>query len=361
MIIKNSLGLSCEFLPNGSVKSLSVDLIRINLRASTPFSRPGTNLYLRKRGTSFEFTPLLGPESNSLFTVANNQFFAKGTWADLDYTCLLQLSTHSLSWQWTVEIKNLSPASVELDVIYVQDAGLKPLNSSLINEHYVAQYLERRILQDKTFGAVACCRQNMRESTGHPWFILGCKSTANSASVDGIQFYGTTCRESGMPKALLEDKLGGEYAGESSVFALQEKPFRLAPAEIHKTAFIGTYQPDHPAATSDDDLKRLSGLMLEFDKRPSVQLAAKLIPPAKNLFNITPFLPVDDLNDDELNRFFGNERRHCEDDKGHLLSFFSQEDNHIVLRVKETLVDRPHGHIMQACAVLQIGEADSQP
>ena len=153
-----------------------------------------------------------------------------------------------------------------------------------------------------------------------------------------------------MPKALLEDKLGGEYAGESSVFALQEKPFRLAPAEIHKTAFIGTYQPDHPAATSDDDLKPLPGLMLEFDKRPSVQLAAKLTPPAKNLFNITPFLPVDDLNDDELNRFFGNERRHCEDDKGHLLSFFSQEDNHIVLRVKETLVDRPHGHIMQACA-----------
>jgi len=86
MIIKNPLGLCCEFLANGSVKSLHVDPIRINLRTATPFSKPGTNLYLRKRGALFEFAPLLGPESNSFFTIKDNAFFAKGSWAGLDYT-----------------------------------------------------------------------------------------------------------------------------------------------------------------------------------------------------------------------------------------------------------------------------------
>lgn len=175
MTLKNSLGLSFEFLSNGSLKSMEVHPIRINLKAATPFSRPGTNLYLRKRKKPFEFTALLGPEGNSLFKMAGGAFIARGSWAGLDYTCVLQLSKNSLSWQWRVDIKNLSDNPVELDLIYVKDAGLKPVNAGLINEYYVSQYLERRILEDKIFGAVACCRQNMKESTGHPWFMLACK------------------------------------------------------------------------------------------------------------------------------------------------------------------------------------------
>ena len=159
MKIKNSLGLSCEFLLNGSLGSIQADPIRINLKAATPFSKPGTNLYLRKRGNPIEFIPLLGPESNSLFQVANDLFVCRGSWTDLDYTCVLQLSSASLSWQWRVEVQNRSGHPVDLDLIYLQDAGLKALNAGLLNEYYVSQYLERRILQDKIFGAVACCRK----------------------------------------------------------------------------------------------------------------------------------------------------------------------------------------------------------
>src|SRR5208337_3454603 len=197
MTLKNSPGLSFEFLKNGSLKSMEAHPIRISLKAATPFSKPGTNLYLRKRKKPFEFTALLGPEANSLFQLAGGAFIAKGSWSGLEYTCVLQLSKNSLSWQWSVEIKNLSDNPVELDLIYVQDAGLKPVNAGLINEYYVSQYLERRILEDESFGAVACCRQNMKESTGHPWFMLACKNTAVAGSVDGLQFYGKTNRETG--------------------------------------------------------------------------------------------------------------------------------------------------------------------
>ena len=350
MSLKNSLGLAFEFLKNGSLKSIEADPIRINLKAASPFSKPGTNLYLRKRKKPFAFVALLGPESNSLFKMARDAFVARGSWAGLDYTCVLQLSTKSLSWRWSVDIKNLSDNPVELDLIYVQDAGLKPVNAGLINEYYVAQYLERRILDDKVFGAVACCRQNMKESTGHPWFMLASKNTAVAGSVDGMQFYGKTYRETGIPEGLLADSLGGDYAGESSVFALQEKPFSLAAGRVHQSVFVGTYLPDHPQATSEDDLNRLPSLMLECNDKTTSQPANDLIAPASNLFNTTSFLPVDDLSDDELNRFFNSERRHREDENGRLLSFFTARNNHVVLRAKEVMVDRPHAHIMQARA-----------
>ena len=74
MTLKNSLGLSCEFLANGSLKSMQVAPIRISLKEATPFSKPGTNLYLRKRKKPFEFRALLGPESNSLFKFADDVF-----------------------------------------------------------------------------------------------------------------------------------------------------------------------------------------------------------------------------------------------------------------------------------------------
>lgn len=404
MKITNSLGLSCEFLANGSLESLEVDPIRINLKLTTPFSRPGTNLYLRKRGKPFEFTPLLGPQSDSVFKICDDAFVATGSWANLHYNCILELSKQSLSWQWSVQITNRSDHAVELDLIYVQDAGLKALNAGLINEYYVSQYLERRILHDGRYGAVACCRQNMKEATGHPWFLLACRNGAQAGSTDGMQFYGKKYRATGVPEGMLTDDPWGEYAGESSVFALQEKPFRLACDGVHNSAFVGAYLPDHPQATSEEDLKHLPGLCLEFNDQEATQgrpdarnglavqgreqpvpvtatsdapgdrlsspgaggcpssgadtpqdqpensLLLDLFSPSKNIFNISRFLPVDDLNEAELSHFFGNQRRHAELENGRLLSFFSLENHHVVLRAKELLADRPHAHIMQARA-----------
>jgi cellobiose phosphorylase len=350
LIIKNPLGLTFNFLKNGSVKSIEVDPIRISLKAATPFSKSGSKLYLRKRTKPYEFKTLLGPESNSRFKIREDSFIAEGSWAGLDYACVLQLSKKSLSWQWHIDITNGSDDLVELDLIYVQDAGLKPVTDGLINEYYVSQYLERRILEDKNYGSVICCRQNMKESIGNPWLMMGCKNTAIAASVDGMQFYGKTFRETGIAEGLLTNRLGGEYSGESSVLALQEKPFKLSAGDHHKSVFVATYLQDHPQATSDDDLNRLAGLMFEFGDEVSSQNSHELFTPDKNIFNTSVFLPVDDLSDQELNRLFGTEKRHCEVENGQLLSFFCKQNNHVMLRAKEILADRPHAHIMQAKA-----------
>ncbi len=87
---------------------------------------------------------------------------------ELDYRCAPQLSEKSLSWKWIIEIENTSHDTVDIDLICVQDVGLKPVSSGLINEYYVSQYLERRILEDKDHGSVVCCRQNMKELSAIP-------------------------------------------------------------------------------------------------------------------------------------------------------------------------------------------------
>jgi cellobiose phosphorylase len=348
MQITNSFGLSFDFLENGSIRCIDAGPIRISLKAATSFSKGGSNLYLRKRTSPLQFTPLLGPESNSLFKIQDDLFISEGNWEGLDYSCVLQLSKESLSWQWTINISNVSHNPVDLDLIYVQDAGLKPVTDGLINEYYVSQYSERLILEDKNLGSVICCRQNMKEAVGNPWLMIACANFAASASGDGMQFYGKTCRETGIAEGLTAGTMGGEYAGESSVLALQEKPFTLFPGQHHKSVFAATYLQDHPKATSADDLALLAGLFNEFQDEVPDGNARSLLIPEKNLFNTARFLPVDDLNEDELDLFFGKERRHREEEKGQLLSFFCRENSHVILRAKEILVDRPHGHIMQA-------------
>lgn len=348
MNIRNKSGLSFDFHHNGSIRSIEAEPVRISLKASTPWSKAGTNLYLRKRGSSIEFTPLIGPESKCLFAVSNNSYIAKGNWQGFEYECTLQLSSGSSSWQWQVLIRNMSGETAELDLIYMQDVGLKPANSGLINEYYVSQYLERLVLEDVNYGAVICCRQNMKEATGYPWLMIASKNGALSGSTDGMQFYGKSYRVTGIPEALLSDNLGGNCAGESPVVALQEKPFTLRSGEFHTGYFTATYFPDHQKATSADDLNFLPSLFAEFSSLQKTENPVELVEPSKNLFNTSGFLPSEDLNNQELEQFFGKERRHTETSEGQLLSFFCGTNNHVVLRAKEILADRPHAHIMQA-------------
>ncbi|MBN1340849.1 MAG: hypothetical protein JXA03_16090 [Bacteroidales bacterium] len=348
MKLINPEGLTFNFLDNGLVKSITSGPIRINLREETPFSGSGTQLFLRKKANKISFTPLLGPESNSRFKFEDNCYVAKGSWNELEYTCQLELSEKRLSWLWQVVIENKSSHAVDLDLVHLQDISLKTAGSEPVNEYYVSQYLERRILEDKTYGKVICCRQNMKESTGHPWLMMASTNCAASACTDGMLFYGKTFRETGIPEGLLSENLGGELAGESSVLALQEKPFTLAIGEKTIRAFVATYMPDHSEATSEKDLEKLPSLMEEFNNEIPFINTEDLSQPNTNLFNKAPFLQSDDLSETEINRFFGEDRRHVEKDNGTLFSFFSGKNNHVVLRAKEVKTDRPHAHIMQA-------------
>ncbi|GAA3561241.1 GH36-type glycosyl hydrolase domain-containing protein [Snuella lapsa] len=349
--IKNQQSLMFHFLDNGLIKCIDANSIRISLKPASLFSKAGANLYLRKKeAKGYIYTALLGPASNSTFGVENNQFFAEGCWEGIHYKCVLQLLQQSTSWQWSVETQNTTDKKVKLDIIYVQDVGLKPISDALVNEYYVSQYLERRILKDVQYGHVVCCRQNFKDGTETPWLQLICKNKAVSASTDGIQFYGKSFRETGVPEGLLQNELGGECSAELSIVAIQETPFILAPNASYSSIFIGAYTNNHPEATSDKDLQNIPQLVDEFQEVLLEKTPEILFKPQANKFNAAVFLPSEDLNTNEVNRYFGSDKRHVEEKDEQLLSFFNKENNHVVLKAKELLVDRPHGHIMQAKA-----------
>ncbi len=348
MDIHNPKGLHIELLESGAVKSIISGKIRVSLRESTPFSGPGANVFLRKHSGIIQYIPLTGPQSTGSFCVEQNQLISRGNWEGVEYECSLQLSERSHSWQWSITLTGKSDQESKYDLICVQDLGLKPSDAGMVNEYYVSQYTERLMLNDQILGPVICCRQNMKETTGHPWLMMACKGGAASGTTDGMPFYGMSSREHGIPEGLQKETLDGEYAGESSVIALQAKPFTLKNGQTHWEAFVFTFLENHPEATTEDDLKKLPGLLKEFADNPAGIASGKWEKPVTNLFHTAPFLPTDDLNSSELEIFFGNQRRHEETEKGQLLSFFCNEHDHVVLKAKELLTYRPHGHIMQA-------------
>ena len=90
--IKSAAGLTVRFLDNGLIECIEAGPIRLSLNAASQFGNQGANLYLRKRSTPCEYRVLLGPASNSRFTVADNSYIATGCWDTLDYVCRMQLS-----------------------------------------------------------------------------------------------------------------------------------------------------------------------------------------------------------------------------------------------------------------------------
>jgi cellobiose phosphorylase len=229
----------------------------------------------------------------------------------------------------------------------MQEVGLKNLNDGLVNEYYVAQYLERILLDDLKHGTVAICRQNTKEATGYPWLMMASTGKAVSGLTDGMQFYGNSYRASGIPEGLLQPELGGNCAGESPVIALQEKPFVLQCNENKIVTFVSTYLSNHTEATSDKDLAILNEVIGEFSetKYPAQKNLTKT---KHNLFEIASLFPSADLTETEIKQYFGKEIRLKEHNEVQILSFFSTENKHVILKAKEILVDRPHAHIMQA-------------
>lgn len=348
MKIRNNIGLAFEFLENGSIKNMEAQNIRLNLKPGTPFSKEVSSIYLRIRSSIVEYHPLFGQGSNSHFTFIDDKYVVKGSWKDLLYTCILQLSPHSYTWKWTIEITNQASHGFELDLVYFQEIGLKNFQNGLVNEYYVSQYLERIVLQDMEHGAVIACRQNTKEATGHPWLMLASLHTASTGLTDGMQFYGNEHRATGKPIALSQKSFSGNKAGESPIVAIQEKPFVLNPNQKKKVEFVGVFLPNHPEATSDKDLNWLQKVKVEFPDE-SIQLVENNAKQCQaNLFNQNQFLPVLDLDDRDLDHFFGINITHKEWYNDQWLSFFTADHHHVVSKQKELLVDRPHAHILQS-------------
>jgi len=346
---KNSVGLNFSIYDNGSIKSIIQDQVQINLLTGSPFESRGTKLYLRIIGKEIVSVPLFGPESSAKQFLNENVFETEGQFDGIRFSCRLMLAEDESSWLWNVRVQNTGTEKVELDLLYTQDVGMASVDPGEKNEFYVSQYVDYTPFLHDKYGYIVCCRQNYHGPDCIPWLALGSLSGVKSFSTDGLQFFGPSFRESGVPDGLSLPQLQGRSQQEFAVVALQEAPFVLEPGQSRDIGFFAVFCNDHPQRTTPADIavieSRLEALAAMTEEPLTKESTCK--EPIGNLFSASSPLIAEDLTEDELNMVFDVDRRHEEIVKGELLSFFYGENRHVVMRRKELLADRPHGHIIK--------------
>ncbi len=346
--IGSRAGLHVSIFDGGIIQSIIAGKVRINLFTNNRFEN-ACGIYLRKRENPQRFTPLFGPGSGGRYSITENQFLAGGDFEDIRFLCRLSLAPNTPAWKWTVHLENTGRHEVPLDLIYTQDVGMTAADEIEKNEFYISQYIDYTILRHAEHGPVVCCRQNELGPGCLPWLALGSLEKAADFSTDGQLFYGPQYRAAGVPDGLLRDSLQGLLQKETALIAVRQQPFVLPAGQSRKVGFFGIFCTDHPEPTEQKDLdlieSGIEALQTACDDHDEEMTTP--VETAENLFTAAPLFRADDLSETDLEHLFEGPRRHCEYQNGRLLSFFRQETDHVVLKAKEGMTDRPCGHILK--------------
>jgi 1,2-beta-oligoglucan phosphorylase len=356
--IDNATGLQFEFNDNGSLRHLRLHDVHVNLFVGNEVEGGPANLWLRLRddNADVELVPLLGPRSPLAF--GNNG--AEGNWRELRLRLALCLAADTPAWFWHLRVDNLGSAARTIQLLHVQDLGLAAYGAIRTNEYYVSHYIDLCPLQHSERGHVVAARQNQAVDGCHPWALIGSLRRGVSYATDALQVLGVAARSGAPPAGLADGLPGARLQHEHALAAIEDEALLLAPGDSADLGFFGCVQAHHPQATSSADLAAVdAALTLPEALAPSWRDDEhEAVTPARTLFSSAPVLAVNPLDADDLDRLFNASRHHEErDDAGTLLSFFHDDGAHVVLRAKELIVKRPHGHILRSGNTLEPDEA----
>lgn len=331
--------LSVTFLKSGDVFSITNKHVMINQTIGNPIDGSLNNLYLRLyRNNEIKVVPLLGVKSKSTVHYSDSHISWEGKVEQVIYKVTFRLSDKGI-WFWDV---NVSGTDVEVDVIYGQDLGLADMEAVRSNESYMAQYIDHSVFEDVSRGYVVCSRQNQPQSTGFPYLQQGSLSKTAAFSTDGFQFFGLSYKETNQPEILTKLSLANEvYQYEFAYTALQSERVHLSGSK--QFVFYGIFKDTHQEAITTLEFEE--ELMEAWDQVKELNQSGAAI----DEVSISPIIggPLKTLSmkKNEIEQLFPN--RHQEEwDGENLLSFFTDKYEHVVLKEKELLVERPHGHII---------------
>ncbi len=353
-------GLSIELNANGSLRRLDHGGILLNLFPGNELEGGPANLYLRRLGETIEAIPLLGPRSPARIASDAKRVTWSGEWQDIRFAVVLTLAESAPAWFWHVTLENTRPAAVTLDLIYAQDVGLAHYGAVRLNEYYVSQYLDHAPLVHPKRGRVLASRQNQLMGGRNPWCIIGTLGRGVSFATDALQVHGLATRAGCMPAGVTGGLPGIRHQHEHAMAAIQDEAVRLEPGARTERGFFGWFEPDHPAVTSDVDLAFVDRALALNGARPPVEWPSPADQRAASasVFSTAPLLETLDLSEAQIDEVCGAVLRHVERDAdGRLLSFFTGERRHVVLKAKELQVLRPHGHILRSGSDLTADEA----
>ncbi|WP_188496522.1 GH36-type glycosyl hydrolase domain-containing protein [Pullulanibacillus pueri] len=333
--------LNFSFLESGDVYQIKHDNIMINQLLGNPIDGALNNIYLRlyEGDAVKKAVPLLGVKSESYFSVSDDSACWIGEVEKITYKVELRISERAI-WFWDI---TLNGSEAEVDLIYGQDLGLAEEGAVRSNEAYVSQYLDHQVLEDEREGYVICTRQNQPQHGHFPYLQQGSLQKIRSYSTDGFQFFGLYYKTTNQPKALSETMLESRnYQYEFAYSALQTE--RIYLKGTYQAVFYGLFKADHPSAVT-----ALNFNQEIFDAWKSVRNRKCGQKGKTRKVNLSPKigepLVTESMTEQDLQTYF-SERQLEEKDHDTLLSFFTKDYEHVVLKEKEQRVERPHGHIL---------------
>ncbi len=334
----NSKQVTFSFLPHGDIKEVSTTNILINQFIGNEFNGSLNNLFLRVfKEESCQVYPLIGKASNSICETFEEGITWSGEVEGITYQVSFRLSDQDM-WFWQV---NLTGNSEQVDVVYGQDLGLAARGVILSNEAYNSQYVDHFI--DSVDGDfVVCSRQNMPQGSDFPYLQQGSLTPNTHYSTDGYQFFEKNNANSMVSKlANTRDLESQVYQYEMAYTGLQSEKITLSD-ENQQVIFYGAFLPSHREAIAKAKIDK-KDIMVCFNNLPSLGASlGKELPVTEAISDVSGEV----LTPAEVDSLFPSRRVEETSNEGELLSFFDENDYHVVLKEKELLMERSHGHII---------------
>lgn len=322
----------------------------LNQFMASPIDGSLNNLYLRVHDPAgIRHYPLLGIRSGSRFSYGADYAVWEGNADGLDYRVLLALTEQDV-WFWNVTVQG---SGQRIDVVYGQDMGLADGGSVRSNEAYLSQYIDHAVFEDAAKGYVVCSRQNQPQGGAFPYMQQGSLTRAAGYSTDGFQFFGLSYKETDVPESLVRPQLANAvYQYEFAYTALQSGTAELAGEA--QFLFYGLIRPDHPEPVTGLEFGGLveearRSLEAKLTRLPALLQNAKPVGQASLRPTIGKPVQTLPVTGEQLEQWFpAGSRRQEEYLDGELAAFFTESYEHVVLKKKELLVERPHGHILMS-------------
>ncbi|MCC3358494.1 cellobiose phosphorylase [Bacillus sp. REN16] len=331
------------FLNSGDIFHVSHKTTMINQLMTDPINGSLNNLYLRLYyPTGIKAIPLLGVHSSSHVEFLDSKVIWTGSVDEVHYQVIFTLTKQGI-WFWDVTLKG---NDVEADIIYGQDLGLADQGAVRSNEAYMSQYMDHAVFNDEKRGYIVCTRQNQPQSGGtFPYIQQGSLQKSIGYSTDGFQFFGLSYKETNEPEILTKNTLANEvYQYEFAYIALQSEKVTLS--GTHQFVFYGVFKENHSSAITSLEFE--AELLQAWEQaKMSETSIGQPAPKVVISSSIGEPLQTISMTKEEVDQYFPI-RYQEEWDSNTLLSFFTNTYEHVVLKEKELLVERPHGHILMS-------------
>ena len=324
--------LTFNILESGDIQSITKEHLQVNQFRGNLVDGTVANIYLRiKDSNEYHYTRLIGIQSPSRIAIIDNTVFYIGEFKSISYT--LRLSVIDDTWFYDLDLFNRGNP-VEIDVFYGQDVSLAGPGA---NEAYASHYIDHKVFENE-HGFVI----RSRETQSHTTFLkIGSFNKTIGYITDGFQFFGLDYKFSNKPEALTAKQLPNiVYQYEFAYPTLQTETINLT--KVAKITFYGIFKNrevnDENGRALQDEIKENYNQVKPTDEKFELTKIDRRI-------DFDQTVNGEHLTSQEIDSIWPN-RLHEEKASGELISFFDDSKNHIVLKAKEALVERPHGHII---------------